>query len=170
MIKLTSKCSMMCPHCMEDAQETGLMMTPGTFEQAVKFGTYIGNSHFVLSGDKPEQGMTAEEKEVEDLRKALWYIQDIKEHRFSMLFHAATVNEPTMLLRILDTTGHRAVDIAKGFNEHISKAIERLLMVGLINNGIMYCCSTPTVCLSEATQEIQQRIHEIEELRMKNEE
>ena len=27
LIKLTSKCSMMCAHWMEDAQPTGLMMT-----------------------------------------------------------------------------------------------------------------------------------------------
>jgi hypothetical protein len=35
---------------MEDAQPEGLMMTLDTFRQAVKFGTYIGCSHFVLSG------------------------------------------------------------------------------------------------------------------------
>ena len=55
LIKLTSKCTMMCPHCMEDARETGLMMTLDTFKQAVKFGTYIGNSHFVLSGGEPTE-------------------------------------------------------------------------------------------------------------------
>ena len=55
LIKLTSKCSMMCPHCMEDAQETGLMMTLDTFKQAVKFGTYIGNAHFALSGGEPTE-------------------------------------------------------------------------------------------------------------------
>lgn len=46
---------MMCPHCMEDAQPTGLMMTLDTFKQTVKFGTYIGNSHFVLSGGEPTE-------------------------------------------------------------------------------------------------------------------
>lgn len=55
MIKLTSKCSMMCPHCMEDAQETGLMMTLDTFKQAVKFGFFIGNIHFALSGGEPTE-------------------------------------------------------------------------------------------------------------------
>ena len=55
LIKLTSKCSMMCPHCMEDARETGQMMTPETFRQAVKFGTFIGNGHFVLSGGEPTE-------------------------------------------------------------------------------------------------------------------
>lgn len=34
LIKLTSKCSMMCPHCMEDAQETGLMMTLVAIQKA----------------------------------------------------------------------------------------------------------------------------------------
>ena len=55
LIKLTSKCTMMCPHCMEDAQPEGLMMTLDTFKQAVKFGTYIGNRHFVLSGGEPTE-------------------------------------------------------------------------------------------------------------------
>lgn len=55
LIKLTSKCSMMCPHCMEDAQEVGGMMTLDTFKQAVKFGVYIGNAHLVLSGGEPTE-------------------------------------------------------------------------------------------------------------------
>ena len=55
LIKLTSKCTMMYPHCMEDAQPEGLMMTLDTFKQAVKFGTYIGNGHFVLSGGEPTE-------------------------------------------------------------------------------------------------------------------
>ena len=118
--------------------------------------------YLMRAGEKPEQGMTAEEKEVEDLRKALWYIHDVRKHRLSILYTAKIINDPTMLLRVFDTTGHRVVDITKGFNGHISKAIENLLMVGLINDGKMYCCSTPTICLSEATEEIQQRILEIE--------
>lgn len=118
--------------------------------------------YLMRAGEKPEQGMTAEEKEVEDLRKALWYIQDVREHRFSMLFRAETVKIPTMLLTIFDTTGHNVADITKGFSKHISKALRQLLLVGLISDGKMYCCSTPTICLSEATEEIQQRILEIE--------
>lgn len=55
LIKLTSQCQMQCPHCMEDAQPVGRMMTLDTFKQTVKFGTYIGNSHFVLSGGEPTE-------------------------------------------------------------------------------------------------------------------
>ena len=55
LIKLTTQCSMMCPHCMEDAQEVGQMMTLDTFKQAVKFGTYIGDKHFALSGGEPTE-------------------------------------------------------------------------------------------------------------------
>ena len=40
---------------MEDAQETGQMMTLDTFKQAVKFGMYIGNLHFALSGGEPTE-------------------------------------------------------------------------------------------------------------------
>jgi len=126
--------------------------------------------YLMRAGEKPEQGMTAEEKEVEDLRKALWYIQDIRENNFSILFPAEVVTKPTMLLKIFDTTGHEVANITKGFNEHISKAIERLLLVGLISGGKMYRCKYPLSLLSEATDEIQQRIDEIEELRIKNKE
>lgn len=28
------------------------------------------------AGSKPEMGMTAEEKEIEDLKKAIWYLED----------------------------------------------------------------------------------------------
>lgn len=46
---------MQCPHCMEDAQPVGRMMTLDTFKQAVRFGTYLGNFHFVLSGGEPTE-------------------------------------------------------------------------------------------------------------------
>ena len=118
--------------------------------------------YLMRAGDKPEQGMTAEEKEVEDLRKALWYIQDVRTNNFSLLFRAEVVKKPIMLLNIFDTTGHKAEDITKGFNRHISKALRRLLLVGLISGGKMYRCKAPLSLLSEATDEIQQRILEIE--------
>lgn len=124
--------------------------------------------YLMRAGEKPEQGMTAEEKEVEDLRKALWYIQDVRMNNFSLLFRAEVVTKPTMLLNIFDTTGYRAVDITKGFNEHISKAIRRLLMVGLINDGKIYCCKMYSELLCEATDEIQQRILEIESKEVKS--
>lgn len=55
LIKLTSKCTMGCPHCMEDAQETGKMMTLETFKNTVNFGKYIGHAHFLLSGGEPTE-------------------------------------------------------------------------------------------------------------------
>jgi hypothetical protein len=123
--------------------------------------------YLMRAGDKPEQGMTREEKEIEDLRKALWYIQDMKMNSHRILFRAETVSMPTMLLKIFDTTGHMVADITKGFNEHISKALRRLLLVGLISDGEIYRCVRYANRLSEATDEIQQRIDEIE---MKNKE
>ena len=118
--------------------------------------------YLMRAGEKPEQGMTAEEKEVEDLRKALWYIQDVRENSLSILLQAKVVTEPTMLLKIFDTTGHKGEDITEDFNEHISEAISNLLMVGLISGGKIYRCRMSSVYLSNATQEIQQRILEIE--------
>jgi len=55
LIKLTNQCSMLCPHCMDDAQEKGQMMTLDTFKNAVRFGKYIGDNHFALSGGEPTE-------------------------------------------------------------------------------------------------------------------
>lgn len=55
LIKLTTQCQMQCPHCMEDAQSDGTMMTMDTLHEAVRFGQYIGCSCFVLSGGEPTE-------------------------------------------------------------------------------------------------------------------
>lgn len=55
LIKLTDQCSMGCPHCMEDARETGAMMDLHTFKEAVQFGKYIGSPAFILSGGEPTE-------------------------------------------------------------------------------------------------------------------
>ena len=61
LIKLTNQCTMGCPHCMEDAQEHGSMMTLGTFKNAVRFGNYLGCAMFMLSGGEPTENSHIEE-------------------------------------------------------------------------------------------------------------
>lgn len=46
---------MNCPHCMDDAKETGNDMTLETFCKAMEFGEYIGAMHFILSGGEPTE-------------------------------------------------------------------------------------------------------------------
>lgn len=37
--------------------------------------------YLLRAGDKPEQGMSAEQKELDDLKKAMWYVQrEIDQH------------------------------------------------------------------------------------------
>ena len=55
LIKLTDKCTMNCPHCMEDAKGQGDIMTLDTFKQAIKFGLHIGSIVFCLSGGEPTE-------------------------------------------------------------------------------------------------------------------
>ena len=55
LIKLTDQCSMGCPHCMEDARETGTMMDLNTFKRAVGFGMYLGTPAYILSGGEPTE-------------------------------------------------------------------------------------------------------------------
>lgn len=55
LIKLTSQCTMNCPHCMEDAKDSGEMMTLETFKRTVYFGLDLGARVFVLSGGEPTE-------------------------------------------------------------------------------------------------------------------
>ena len=55
LIKLTSKCTMGCAHCMEDAREDGDAMTMEAFKLAVLFGLYIRCGVFALSGGEPTE-------------------------------------------------------------------------------------------------------------------
>ena len=55
LIKVTDQCTMMCPHCMDAATPTGSMMNFSTFMEAIAFGIYIGERHFILSGGEPTE-------------------------------------------------------------------------------------------------------------------
>ena len=55
LIKLTDQCSMGCPHCMEDARETGTMMNLRIFKRAVCFGMSIDTPAYILSGGEPTE-------------------------------------------------------------------------------------------------------------------
>lgn len=55
LIKLTDRCTMACPHCLDDAREEGHDMTFDTFRNAVMFALYIGSMHLVLSGGEPSE-------------------------------------------------------------------------------------------------------------------
>lgn len=53
MIKITSKCSMNCSHCMNDAKSTGKHMDFETFTDAIDFQNKYGFGYVMITGGEP---------------------------------------------------------------------------------------------------------------------
>jgi hypothetical protein len=112
------------------------------------------------AGLKPEMGMEDAEKEIEDLKKALWYIEDYKEHlkpTMQKLTQTATIEK-----RIKQTTDHTLQEITNGYEDNVAKALGCLLMNGLIWNGKELCHELWFDDIDEATKAIRQRIADLE--------
>lgn len=117
--------------------------------------------YLMRAGYKPEQGMTAEEKEIEDLRKALWYIDDYRQHPQHSRRHGER-DTKTMLRRVRKVTGHTAEQIAAGHPKPIADAIQLLLTVGIIDAGKVYADICWDINLQQATTAIQARIADLQ--------
>ena len=129
------------------------------------------------AGLKPEMGKEDAEKEIEDLKKALWYIEDYKKN-FIIDCTAQTLNipRPTSVLRrikpsdlpsamdglIEAKTGHKVSDITKGYCDDVKRAMTALLRIGLIASGEVFVDTEWTYFISKATNSIQKRISDIE--------
>jgi len=112
------------------------------------------------AGLKPEQGMDDAEKEIEDLKKALFYIDDYRQHPQ----HSRRQGErdtKTMPRRVRKVTGYTAEQIAGGYPKPIADAMTLLLVVGIIDAGKVYADICWDINLQQATDAIQQRIAEL---------
>ena len=127
--------------------------------------------YLMRAGKKQEMGMEDAEKEIEDLKKALWYIEDYKKHinkRASYIMAKASKDSSLSDKVICEAqvgivTGYDIADIVKGYDKHIATAMSLLLQVGLINtDGRIYMPRTWRHMLDNATKAIQQRIFDIE--------
>ncbi len=87
------------------------------------------------AGLKVELGMEDAEKEIEDLKKALWYIED---YQRSARQHIAEAKPELIDSYIHDITGYTVAEITTGYTDKISLAIFMLLQMGLIVNGAVY--------------------------------
>ena len=112
------------------------------------------------AGLKPEMGMKDAEKEMEDLKKALWYIFDYKKH-LNPTMQKLTLTG-TMEKRVKAMTGYSLHEITNGYANDIAKALNCLLMNGLIWNGKELCHELWFDDIDNATKVIQQRILDIE--------
>jgi len=97
--------------------------------------------YLMRAGRKSEHGMSDIEKEFEDLRKARFYIDDFIFVGSRMRGEAPFVSKEKIADMVNESTGHSVDEIVGScYEENASRAIEYLLEVGLVHNGMMYMC------------------------------
>ena len=120
----------------------------------------IGNAIKYLwrAGLKPEMGKEDAEKEIEDLQKALWYVEDYQKK------HDAHGEQSTLVYALLQKLTGYDVDkeILVGYDENIRVAMSCLLAMGLVYQGNVYSEPASMELLRTATDCIHRRIFDIE--------
>lgn len=113
------------------------------------------------AGLKPEMGKEDAEKEIEDLKKALWYIEDYRKlcHNKGCQHRPLGCAASVVLLKL---TGHNIDDAVKGYEKNVAAAIGSLLRVGIISEHTVYAVEEWEYWLDETTKAIQRRILDIE--------
>lgn len=111
------------------------------------------------AGLKTEMGKEDAEKEMEDLHKALWYIEDFNK-MFKPTQQQLSLIE-TMKKRIKTVTGHAIEEITTGYDDNVKIAMACLLLVGLIVRDKVSCDELWYKDLQTAIRCIQKRILEI---------
>ena len=111
------------------------------------------------AGLKSEMGMEDAEKEIEDLKKALWYIEDYQNSHCYL--HIAEAKPELIDNYIHDITGHTVTEITTGYPDKISLAIFMLLQIGLIVHGGVYNVYGWPQMLDDCKTCIQGRIVEV---------
>ena len=114
------------------------------------------------AGLKAELGMEDAEKEIEDLKKALWYIEDYRV-KIPQLLLSHFKSRARMQQIVIEVTGHAIDEIAYcGYEDHVADAIGHLLCVGIIRRGEVRVSEYWEIDIREAKKAIQQRILDIE--------
>lgn len=113
------------------------------------------------AGLKSEMGMEDAEKEIEDLKKALWYIEDYRV-KIPQLLLGHFKSRARMQQIVIEVTGHSIDEIAYcGYEDHVADAIGHLLCVGIIRQGEVRVSEYWEIDIREAKRAIQQRITDI---------
>lgn len=113
------------------------------------------------AGLKPEMGKDDAEKEIEDLKKAYWYIEDFKEKAPSLFWKRNLRNRSCMEDSVKEMTGHTISEIAGGYEENVRTALTCLLRIGIIYHGEVCICVCWDRYILMATESIEQRIIDI---------
>lgn len=107
------------------------------------------------AGLKTEMGKEDVEKEIEDLRKALWYINDHYDHAVR---HTAPMNQEDAHSLFYEQTGILWNLVFRDRPKEIQDAINNLLPVGIIFQGEEYYARDWRDCLKRAHWAINKRI------------
>jgi hypothetical protein len=94
------------------------------------------------AGLKPEMGKEDAAKEIEDLKKALWYIEDYHSHFCEHGQAAVIVRKANYELAFKEMTGYTIEDVCKGYPSPIKEALDNLLRTGFIHHGGVVICSS----------------------------
>ena len=111
------------------------------------------------AGLKPEMGKDDAEKEIEDLEKALWYIDDYFYE--DVIRYESTSSIDYSLAMVEAATRYKPREIIEGYEARVSDAILNLLPVGIQFNGQDFSCDTWRENLNSASKSIKQRIADI---------
>ena len=111
------------------------------------------------AGLKPELGKEDAEKEIEDLQKALWYIEDYQQNASGL--HCAEAKSELMQVYVEKITGHSIIDITRGYTGDVALAIGQLLQIGLVVNGVVHTQYRWPVILDDCKKCIHGRIDKI---------
>ena len=113
------------------------------------------------AGLKPEMGKEDTEKEIEGLKKALWYIEDYVKHG-SRIGASQMLKTRTHIYNLFfAATGYQINDVTHGYDKNVSTAMFYLFGVGLVVQGRVKCSAYWQEDLKEAIRNIQQRILDI---------
>ena len=114
------------------------------------------------AGLKPEMGKEDAEKEIEDLHKALWYIEDYRV-KIPQLLLSHFKSRARIQQIVIEVTGHAIDEIAYcGYEDYVADAIGHLLCVGIIRRGEVRVSEYWEIDIREAKKAIQHRILDIE--------
>ena len=109
-----------------------------------------------------EMGMEDAEKEIEDLKKALWYIEDYRV-KIPQLLLSHFKSRARIQQIVIEVTGHAIDEIAYcGYEDHVADAIGHLLCVGIIRQGEVRVSEYWEIDIREAKKAIRHRIFDIE--------
>ena len=118
--------------------------------------------YLMRAGRKSEMGMEDAEKEIEDLKKALWYIEDYRV-KIPQLLLSHFKSRARIQQIVIEVTGHAIDEIAYcGYEDHVADAIWHLLCVGIIRQGEVRVSEYWEIDIREAEKAIQHRILDIE--------